>query len=162
MLLKLVRRLDFKLVFAIVCIVVLGILIVLKTMSLWPFENDKGDLVGILGPDVAPWLEQAEITTWQPDLNFKPMDYFVVRSMSEENFQTWAKVLYLTISKTPNTPAGLFVLPQGVKISRWLRPGEINTVGLDAQGTTSRAIIWSLWRGGLTYSVIHPTLTEKR
>ena len=123
---------------------------------MWPFDRDKRELANILGPAAAPWLDGAEIAAWTPDPNYKSPSYFVVRDMSEDDFRAWATAADLRVSDTPSVPSGVFVLPAGVEVGRWLGHTVEGSVGVEGQGTTSRASIWSRWYAGVTYTVVRP------
>ena len=138
-------------------LVVLGILITLKGTAVRPFGSDPQDLAEILGANAAPWLEGAEIVAWQPDPNWKAQSYFVVRAMSRDDFGAWAAAVELKVSQTPSFGSGVFVLPDGVTLSRWPEKKTEGATGLDAEGTTASAVIWSRWSDGLAYTVVHPT-----
>ena len=141
----------------LVTVIVLGIVIGLKGTAVWPFGSDEKELADILGADAAAWLEGAEIAAWQPDLNRKPESYFVMRPMSGDDFRAWAAAAQLTMTKTPGFASGVLVLPDGVTLSRWLGKPVEGAAGLDAEGTTPRAVIWSRWSDGVAYTVVDPT-----
>lgn len=122
--------------------------------------SQKREVARIVGARAAPWLEDAEITAWQPDPNWKPQAYFVVRPMSGAEFQSWADAAGLVVTPRPSAPSGVFVLPPEVRPPRWLERPEAGAADLDAQGTTERAAIWSRSLQGVAYTVIRPTYDD--
>jgi hypothetical protein len=127
-----------------------GVLVVSKGIGVWPFRSDRAELVRLLGETAKPWLDEAEITEWSPDANRRPQSYLVTRSMSESDF-----IAGLTVNPTP-LPSGVFVLPPGLKLNRWLDPSVDSASQRDASATTDRALTWSRWRNGVAYTVVHP------
>ena len=100
---------------------------------MWPFDQEKTQLANILGSVAAPWLDGAAIVAWTPDPNYKPQAYFVVREMSEDEFRAWATAADLRVSAAPAVPSGVFVLPTGVGVGRWLL-ADGDSAGLDGHG----------------------------
>ncbi len=123
---------------------------------MWPFGGEHDEVAGILGPAALPWLEGAEIAAWTPDPNFKAQSYFVVRTMSEAEFRSWAAAVRLQVSEAPSIPSGVFATPDGVTLTRWITGPTPDASSLDAQGDTDRAAIWSRWQEGVGFTVIHP------
>ena len=146
---------------ALACVLVLGIFGAQKGITVWPFGSDKQELLALLEPAAGTLLNGAEIRAWTPDLNLKAQSYFIVGPMSEADFKTWAKAANLRLSETTSIPDGVFVLPDGVTISRWLPKTGRDTKALDAQGSTSRATVWSRWQDGTAYTVLHPTVSVR-
>jgi hypothetical protein len=136
---------------------VVGMFVMPKGTTVWRSGSDRDALAGILGSAASTWLAEAEIVAWTPDPNFKPRSYYVVRQMSEDDFRVWAAAAKLRVSDGPGIPSGVFVTPEGVKLTRWVRKAEAGADGLDAQGTTDRAAIWSRWQRGFGFTVVHPS-----
>ena len=151
------KRNAFTLLITAVCALVIGTFWIQKGFAVWPFENNKGELAAILGPEATSWLNDAEVQAWTPDLNHKPQSFFIVQAMSETEFEAWAKAAKLRVSEKRSVPPSIFGLPDGIKFNRWVRPADAATQERDAQGSTDRAAIWSRWQGGITYTVLHPT-----
>ena len=149
------------LLMALGCVLVLGIFGAQKGITVWPFGSDKQELLALLEPAAGTLLEGAEIRAWTPDLNLKAQSYFIAGQMSEANFKTWAKAANLSLSQTTSIPDGVFVLPSGIAIGRWLPDVGRGINALDAQGSTSRAMVWSRWQDGTAYTVLHPTVSVR-
>ena len=146
---------------ALGCVLVLGIFGAQKGITVWPFGSDKQELLALLEPAAGTLLVGAEIRAWTPDLNLKAQSYFIVRAMSEAEFKSWVKVAKLSLSDTPGIPDGVFVLPHGVAVGRWLPMAGRGIKSLDAQGSTSQATVWSRWQDGTAYTVLHPTVSVR-
>ena len=141
---------------ATILVVVVGALAVVKGIPVWSSGRDQKALTDILGSAAPSWLADAEVVAWTPDPNYKAQSYFAVASVAETDFKSWSATAHLAVTDTPSIPAGVFVLPKGVTLRRWVSETEAGPL-VDAEGTIARASVWARWQGGVSYLVVHPT-----
>lgn len=143
------------LILAISAIGLLVYLADLKGITVWPFNSSRTDLHRMLGSDVTPWLEHAEIASWTPDLNQKPQRYFVAAALSADEFRSWTGSIKLVVSDAPTVPNGVWKLPPDITLKHWVDASS-TTALIDAQGSTAGANVWARWSDGIAYIVVYP------
>ena len=120
--------------------------------------SHKKELKRFFGGDAQSALEQADVFAWQPDLNRKPMKYFIAMRMTQDEFKAWATSAGLETAPTALVPSGIWVLPGGAKLSHWIDGNAKPASFIDARSTTnSDAQIWCRWMDGFAYAVIVPS-----
>lgn len=112
------------------------------------------DLQQLLGPGSSVWLEHAQVAGWQPDLNFKPVTYFVQRRVNEVTFRRLADESKLAVRTSAAAAEAIWQLPAGVVLSGWAADKVPAGAGLDARGSIGDAMLFARWYAGDLWLVV--------
>ena len=115
---------------------------------------NERDLQQLLGSGSAAWFEHARVAGWRPDLNFKPLTYFVQRSIDEAAFRQLAAENSLSVIASATVPEAIWQLPADVTFSGWAADRVPAGAGLDARGPIGDAMVFARWYAGDLWLVV--------
>ena len=118
------------------------------------FVSYERDLQQLLGPGSAAWLEHARVAGWQPDLNFKPLTYFLQRRVDEATFRRLAADSNLPVRASAIVPEAIWQLPADVAFGGWAADRVPAGAGLDARGPLGDAMVFARWYAGDLWLVV--------
>ena len=119
--------------------------------------NHRQDLRNLLAPNGEVLVQDAAIVAWEPDANYKPQAYYLVRSLEEAIFRRLAKQANLTVVPSPEVAEGVWQLPAGLKLHGWTPQDVPPSAGLQASGTVGTAAVWLRWYRGKMFLVALPS-----
>jgi hypothetical protein len=115
------------------------------------------DLRRLLTSSGAILVEDADISAWEPDANYKPQAYYFLRAMDEASFARLAKQIGITAAPTPEVTEGIWRLPGGLGLQGWIAQDIPPGSGQQASGTVGAAAVWLRWYRGQMYGVVLPS-----
>lgn len=113
----------------------------------------RGELKALLGEGGATIAEGADITAWQPSLDYKPKAYYWMRSLDEPDFRALVTRAGFLLGPVPAVPEGVWTLPPDIKFAGWTPQAVPAGAGLQANGNLGRAAVWLRWFDGRMYAV---------
>jgi hypothetical protein len=116
------------------------------------FNHQGADLRRLLGSTAADWSEGARIAMWQPDANYKPQCYYILREVDEAGFRRMAAVAGLTVAPAPAVVEAVWRLPAGVQLDGWSDTAPVGA--LQARGMVGAAAVWLRWSAGWVSIVV--------
>lgn len=118
------------------------------------FSSNKRELKQLLGDAGGALIDEAEVVAWQPDPNYKPRAYYVLRPMDEKLFRQLATKLNMTAAPTSALDEAIWKLPPDLHLPDWgaqeVTPGS----GLESRGSLDSFNIWMRWHGGKMFLVV--------
>lgn len=118
------------------------------------FSSDERDLRMLLGDAGAVLIDDAEVCTWQPDPDHKPLAYYVLRRLDEADFRRLAAQLSLTLAPNPALDEAIWKLPPDLRLAAWAATSIAPGAGLQAQAALGGSNAWLRWHGGTLFLVV--------
>lgn len=134
----------------------LAIFLVGYMQMIWINQHER-EIRHLLGPKGEGLLQDAQIVAWQPDLNYKPQAYYVVRSADEAGFRRLALQGNLPVIPSPEALEGVWQLPDGLQVRGWTPHNVPPRAGLQASGTIGAGAVWLRWYQGHMFLVVLPS-----
>jgi hypothetical protein len=111
-------------------------------------------LLGRAGEAVAS--DDASIAAWEPDPNYKPQQYHLVRKLDEASFRALAQQAGLAVQASPQASEAIWRLPAGVTLAGWAADAVPPGAALQARGGVGEAVLWLRWYQGQLFVVVLP------
>jgi len=108
-------------------------------------NSDRREVQKMLGADGKALVGDATIKAWQPDANYKPQSYYLLRELGEQSFRQLAEQAGLEIRPSPEVVEAVWELPEDIKLQDWAPLDVPPTNGLQASGTVGAAALWMRW-----------------
>lgn len=136
---------------------IIFLIVILGYVKMGWIGNHGQDLRNLLAPAGEALVQDAAIVAWEPDANYKPQAYYVVRSIDESMFRRLVQLVNLPVVPSPDVAEGIWQLPVGLKLHDWTPQDVPPSAGLQASGTVGASAVWLRWYRGKMFLVALPS-----